>query len=184
MASTALAVSTPVGARYDRKFDGRAMAVLTDNQREFVHRMLKQGVNPRACAVAAAECGLAPNYGYELMRNENILAAMREEATKRLAGAALIGVNVMIEIAQDRTHKDCYKAAKDLAAINGFTAEQRIVVEHISEDSKAQIIQIREMAKQLGLDEKQLIGAAGINIDEIENAEFEEVAPEVDTSDW
>ncbi len=164
----ALAVSSPV----DRSHDGKAMAMLTDKQRLFVQAMVRQGVSPKAAATAAAEAGLQPTYGYELMRHEGILAALREEATKRLVGAALVGVNVML--------KDQYKAAKDLAAINGFTAEQRIMVTHVTEDTKGQMAQIREMADQLGLDPKQLIAAAGI----IEG-EFTEVKePEVDTSDW
>ncbi len=167
----------------DRSHDGKAMGGLSDRKRQFVIAMLKQGVNPKACAAAAAECGYHPKYGYELMRDDGILAAMREEATKRLAGAALVGVNVLLDIAQTPTHKDQFRAAKELAGINGFTAEQRIVVEHISEDSKAQIRQIREMAAQLGLDPKQLIASAGI-ID----AEFTEVEPvkplEVDDGDW
>jgi chemotaxis response regulator CheB len=82
----------------------------------------------------------------------------------------LVGVKVLIDIAHDKEHKDQFRAAKELAAINGFTAEQRIVVEHISPDSKGMIQEIRSMAAQLGLDPKQLISAAGI----IE-AEFTEV---------
>ena len=168
----------------DRSYDGKAMNALPRRQRQFVIAMMKQGVNPKACSRAAAECGYAPMYGYELMRNEGILAALREEATKKLAGAALVGVNVMLEIANSPGHKDQFRAAKELAGINGFTAEQRIVVEHITEDTKAQMQQIREMAVQLKLDPEQLIKAAGI-ID----AEFTEVIPaeepaEVDTSDW
>jgi hypothetical protein len=165
----------------DRTYDGKGMSALTLRNRRFVISMLEQGVNPKAATKAAVECGYLPTYGYELMRNPDIIQALREEATKRMAGAALVGVNVMLEIAQNPGHKDQYRAAKDLAAINGFTAEQRIVVEHIDADSKAQIRQIREMAVQLGMDPKQLIEAAGI-ID----AEFEDVTkvPQVDTSDW
>ena len=172
---------------YDRTYDGKGMSALTARNRMFVIAMLEQGVNPKAASTAAKSCGYLPTYGYELMRNPDIIQALREEATKRMAGAALVGVNVMLEIAQNPMHKDQYRAAKDLAAINGFTAEQRIVVEHIDADSKAQIRQIREMATQLGMDPKQLIEAAGI-ID----AEFEEVKPDignpisaqVDSSDW
>ncbi len=172
----------------DRSHDGKAMRMLTDGHRQFVIGMLQQGVNPKACAVVAAGLGHHPKYGYELMRHEGILAAMREEATKRLAGSALVGVNVLLAIAQNPQHKDQFRAAKELAGINGFTAEQRIVVEHISEDSKAQIRQIREMAAQLGMDAGQLIKAAGIV-----DAEFTEVIPaksaaiellEVDDADW
>lgn len=167
-----------------RHYDGRAMAALTDRRRDFVVAMLKQGVNPKAAGVAAAQCGYHANYGYELMRDEGILAALREESTKRLAGAALVGVNVMLEIANNPSHKDQYRAAKDLAAINGFTAEQRIVVEHISHDSKAQIEQIKDMATQLGLDPKQLIQSAGIVEAEYSEVEAAPSSGGVDDSDW
>lgn len=173
-------MGSEVAIVHDRKYDGKAMAGLSDGRRAFVIAMLEQGVNPKAAAKAAAACGYHPNYGYEMMRDESILAALREEATKRLAGAALVGVNVMLDIAQDPTHKDRFRAAKELAGINGFTAEQRIVVEHISEDSKHQMRQIAEMAGVLGLDPKQLIAASGIV-----DAEFTVIEePEVDSSDW
>jgi hypothetical protein len=177
----------------DRAYDSKAMSGLTQRNRLFVVKMLQQGVNPKAAPRAAVECGYKAEHGWKLMRNPDIIQALREEATKRLAGAALLGINVMLDIASTPGHKDQYKAAKDLAAINGFTAEQRIVVEHISEDSKAQLRQIRDMATQLGMDPKQLIEAAGI-ID----AEYEEVKEailrtandgagvevEIDDSDW
>lgn len=164
----------------DKTYDGKAMSALNQAQRAFVVAMLQQGVNPKAASKAAVVAGYASAYGYELMRNENILAALREEATKRLAGAALSGINIMLDIAHTPGHKDQFRAAKELAAINGFTAEQRIVVEHINEDTKAQIRQIKEMASQLGMDPRQLIEAAGIV-----DAEYTEVAAaEVDTSDW
>ncbi len=180
--TTALVSGPPI----DRSHDGKAMSSLTPKMREFVIGMLQEGTNPKAAQKVAAAVGFHSFYGYELMRNEKILAALREEATKRLAGAALVGVNVMLAIAQNPQHKDQFRAAKELAAINGFTAEQRIVVEHISQDSKDQIRQIKEMAAQLGLDPAQLIRGAGI----IE-AEFTEVKEEktpcqtdVDDSDW
>lgn len=178
--TNALTVATP----QDRSYDGKAMAALTDRQRQFVQSMVQQGVNPKAAAKAAAECGYAGAYGYELMRNDNILAALREESTKRLVGAALVGVNVLLDIAQSPTHKDQFRAAKELAGINGFTAEQRIVVEHITEDTKQQMRQIKDMAQQLGMDPKQLIAAAGIV-----DAEFTEVTANdsqlaVDDSEW
>ena len=163
--------------------DGRAMASLTPDRRDFVRKLLLMRPDKKAAQAAAAAAGFHPFYGYELMREEGIIAALREEATKRLAGAALLGVTVMMDIAQDPTHKDQYRAAKDLAAINGFTAEQKIVVEHLNADGKQLIGQIREMAEQLGMDPKQLIAAAGIV-----DAEFTEVEPappiQVDTDGW
>lgn len=149
------------------------MAQLSDAHRKFVLTMVEHGANPKAATLSAKLAGFHPVYGYELMRNETVLAALREEATKKLAGAALVGVNVLLEIAMDEEHKDRFRAADKLAAINGFTAEQRIVVEHITPDTKGQIQQIREMATQLGLDPKQLIAGAGIV-----DAEFTEVDPD------
>jgi phage terminase small subunit len=160
----------------DRKYDGRAMAQLSDQRRAFVIAMMEQGVNPKAAPDAAVACGYAEKYGYELMRDEAILTAIREEATKRLAGAALVGVNVLLEIALNGEHRDQFKAAKQLAAINGFTAEQRIVVEHITTDNKTMIIEIRNMAKELGMDPVALLRSIGV----AEDAEFIEV-PENDT---
>lgn len=165
----------------DRSSDGKAMACLSERERLFVIAMLQQGLNKKAAQIAASEAGYTnPVYGYELMRRDNILAAMREEATKRVAGAALLGISGMLEIAANPMHKDQYKACKDLAALNGFTAEQRIVVEHIDSDSKAMIQKIRSMADNLGVDAAQLIASAGIV-----DAEYTVVNdPEVDTSDW
>lgn len=178
--STALATIETVAASIA---DGRAMSALTADRRKFIRQMIMLGPNPKNCQVAAAKAGFHPVYGYELMREEGIIAALREEATKRLAGSALIGVSVMIDIATNPTHKDQYRAARDLAAINGFTAEQKIVVEHLNADGKQLIGQIREMAEQLGMDPRQLIAAAGIV--DAEYTEVEEIrVPEVDDSDW
>ena len=170
----------------DREHDGRAMSALTDRKRHFVLMMLQQGVNPKAALSAAKAAGFTAEYSYKLMRDPNILAALREEAGKRLTGAALMGVNVMLQIANDPTHKDQFRAAKELAAINGFTAEQKIVVEHINQDSKELLTRVRQMAVELGMDPRQLIASAGI-ID----AEYEVIqpalaapTPTVDDSDW
>jgi hypothetical protein len=165
-----LAITTP------RKYDGKAMSALTDGQRQFVINLVQMGARPRVAQRAAKEAGFHPNYGYELMRDEDVLAAIREEATKKLAGAALAGVNILLEIAHDKEHKDRFRAAKELAAINGFTAEQRIVVEHIDRDTKGQIRKIYEMAKQLGMDPVALIRGAGLGDGAIIEAEFTEVS--------
>lgn len=145
-----------------RKHDGKAMASLPEQQRAFVLRLMELGPTKKAAAKAAGDVGFHPVYGYELMRDERVLMAIREEATKCLAGAVLVGVKTMVEIAQDKDHKDRYKAAKDLAGLNGFTTEQRIVVEHIPSDSKEKIKQIRAMATEIGIDPQLLIAQSGI----------------------
>ena len=171
-------------APVDIASDGKAILALMPQQRRFVKALLSQGANKHAVRKAATEAGYNPGYGFELMRQDSIMAAIREEATKRLAGAALLGVTVMLDIAMDPTHKDQFRAAKELMGINGFTAEQRIVVEHISPQGREIIQQVRAMAEQLGLDPRLLIEQTGVIID----ADFEVMSPdaraEVDDSDW
>lgn len=161
--------------KYDRKHDGKALSSLPEQHRAFVLRLMELGPGKAAANRAAMDVGFCDKYGYELMRDERVLAAIREEATKEVVGATLIGVKRLIEIARDETHRDSYKAAKDLAGMNGFASEQRIVVEHINHDTKAQIAQIRAMAKELGLEPAQLIAAAGIKEQDVQDAEFEEI---------
>ena len=161
----------------DRKSDGIALAVLSNRHRDFVLRLIELCPSKKAAAKAAADVGYHSQHGYVLMRDERVLAAIREEAGKKLVGAMLIGVQVLIEIAKDKKHKDNYKAAKLLVGLNGFSPEQRIVVEHATHDTKKQIEEVRAMAKELGLDPDQLLGTVG----SIEDATFTEV-PENDTT--
>jgi hypothetical protein len=163
-------VGNDLTVKDDRSHDGKALASLSDQQRAFVLRLMELGPTKKAAAKAATDVGFSQWNGYKLMRDERILAAIHEESAKQLAGGVLIGVKRLIEIAQDKEHRDSYKAAKELAAMNGFSAEQRIVVEHVSTDTREQIRQIRAMAIELGLNPEQLIKSAGIV-----EAEFTEV---------
>lgn len=146
----------------DRSHDGKAMSLLSEQQRAFVLRMMELGPTKDVAAKAAEDVGFSKWNGYKLMRDDKIIRAIHEESAKQLAGAVVIGVKRLIEIAQDENHRDSYKAAKELAAMNGFSAEQRIVVEHVSTDTREQIRQIRAMAIELGLNPEQLIKSAGI----------------------
>ena len=160
----------------------RAMSALTSRQNKFVMALLQHGASTTAARKAAAMAGYEPEYGYQLMRDDRVLAAIREQATKTVAGAALTGVQVMIDIALDKEHKDRFRAAKELAALNGFTAEQKIVVEHVDRDTREKVQEVRRLAEQLGLDPRLLIERAGVVVD----ADFEIVEPvaAVDDSDW
>lgn len=155
----------------DRRHDGKALASLPVQHRGFVLRLMELGPTKKAAAKAAKDAGFAPNYGYELMRDERVLAAIREEATKELAGGVLIGVKRLIDIARDAEHKDSFKAAKELAGMNGFTTEQKITVEHITSDSKELMRQILSMSNELDVDLRPLIEKFGIA-----DGEFTEVS--------
>lgn len=157
----------------DRTHDGKYMARLSNEHREFVLKLVELGPSKKAAAKAAEAVGFTNWNGYKLIRDQRILDAIHEEAGKQLVSGALIGVRRLIEIAQDKKHKDSYKASKDLAAINGFNPEQRIVVEHVTQDSKEIVKELRAMGKELDVDVSGVIKAFGIV-----EGEFTEVTDE------
>jgi len=161
----------------DRQNDGKAMSALSDKHRQFVIELMELGPTKKAAAEAAERAGFSSLHGYKLMRDQRILEAIREESGKQLAGGVVIGVKTLIEIAQDENHKDRYKAAKELAGINGFSAEQKITVEHVTRDTSTMIVEIRNMARELGMDPVAVLKSIGIEDAEFSEVENEEAAP-------
>ena len=166
-------------------YPGSAMAALAPQEAAFVEAMIAGGAGPSCVEKAAAAAGYSPGsgYGWKLMRKSKILAALREEAAKGLLGGALLGQKVLFEIATDQTHKDRFRAARELLAHSGFTItqEQKITVEHVNSETRELIKEISDFAKATGLDAKQLLGSIGISREEPVDAEFAEVGPE---GDW
>ncbi len=92
----------------------------------------------------------------------------------RRRSGALLGASVLVEIAKDQLHKDRFKAAKELLGHNGFNiiSEHKVTVEHVPDD-KERIAGIIDMAKRLGVDPREFLGAYGVTVD----AEFKVVTP-------
>lgn len=159
------------------------MSALTDLQRQFVAAMMLLGPTlTRARAAAAAMGAKFPDQtAHTMMRNPRVLAALKEEAGKRLIGAALVGVDVMTKIATSDDHKDQFKAAKFLAEINGFTVEQKITVEHVNADQREIVQRIIDNARIAGQDPTPLLAQIGIT-----DAEFTVVssADVAEKEDW
>lgn len=154
---------------------GPAMAALpTEGQRRFVRAMCETGGTNHAKAARMA--GYTGNdncirvTAHRLAHDPLVLAALKEEADKRIRSGALLGASVLIEIAGDTMHRNRFHAAKELLDRAGLqvVTEHKVTV-HNSSDEKAMIDRIAGMAAQLGLDPKKLIGGY------IE-AEFTEVA--------
>lgn len=157
------------------------MAQLEPQQQNFVETLIEYGAGPKKVEPAAVAAGYAPKYGWQLMKKPHVLAAIREEAAKGLLSGALLGMQVLMEIASDTTHKDRLKAAKELLAHSGFVAEQKIIVENKTDGEARQLItEIREFCRVTGLDATQLLGSIGVRpalpapVEAID-AEFEEV---------
>ncbi len=96
---------------------------LTERQSAFVIAYAEGGGGPGAAATAAQAAGYAPSSraaarvrGHELLRNPKVLAALRDELTRRLNAAATLGVQVLVDLAADKNTPASTRlaAAKDL----------------------------------------------------------------------
>ncbi len=142
---------------------GPAMAELPPRQQAWVRRMVETGgTNGLACAMDVGYTGNRKTLSvtaHRLAHDMKILAALKEEADKRIRSGALIGASVLIEIAGDTMHKDRFRAATELLNRAGLqvVTEHKVTVTN-SGDEKAMIERIASMASQLGLDSKKLLG--------------------------
>lgn len=94
---------------------------LTEKQSAFVSAFLESGGGPGAAADAAQAAGYASTSraaarvrGSELLRNEQVLSAIRDGLTRKLNAAASLGVSVLIDLAQTGPPSVRLQAAKEL----------------------------------------------------------------------
>lgn len=170
-----MATTLPVPA--DTENFGPKMQALTDLQRRFVlaHVLGAGTQSGEQCAVAAGYSVASARFtAAHLMRNIRVQEAIHEEALSRLQSASLIGINVLIDIAQNYSHKDQLKAARILLEANRVIRRQDQVIEikHTVSDQE-QIVAITALANRLGLDPARLIGQGAVT-----DAEFEVIEPE------
>ena len=136
---------------------------------------------PKALAKAAGYQGddncLAVT-GHRVSHDKKVLAAMDEEASKRLRYGGAIGVAAVVKIALNEAHKDHLKAALALMDRTGRHAmtEHKVIVDDKRPETKAELIAaIKRVAGEAGLDDgavQKLIGTAAGNV---VDAEFEEI---------
>lgn len=159
------------------------MTALEPQQRAWVLAYLETGC--RSATEAARLAGYAPGgapqsvrmAGHRLKNDEKVLAAIKELAEKRVKSGAYLAMSVLREIAEDPTHKDRFKAAVEMLNRAGMIVVQKQEVEHKHlMDAREVAAGIRQFAKELGLDETKLLGAAGYT-----DVDFEVVSPISDT---
>lgn len=161
---------------------GPAMQACTPRQRAFVEAYCD---HPGASATRLAEhAGFATNSqtslrvtAHRLMHSETVIAAINEEASKRLRGAGLLGVSIMMEIATNRTHKDQLKAATALADRTGFhaTSEHKVTVDDKRPQTKREMVAaIVALGREQGMSDDEIKKWTG---GEIVDADFTEVLP-------
>ena len=85
----------------------------------FVQKLAESGSIADACRTS----GVAQSYGYELVRDPRVQAALALEVRRKLAVGGALGVKVLLELAEkatsERVRADCAKALLDRA---GFVA--------------------------------------------------------------
>ena len=162
---------------------GPAMRKLNERQQAFVIAMLDFGGINNTEAARAAGYGDGPNVkatACRLAHDENILAAIDEEANKRLNSSKIMCTNMLLEIAANTPEvKDRLKAIEMVMNRTGMhaTSEHKVAVTHKDETTDEQVKRLTSMAKVLGIDPQKLLGTLTID------AEFVEVAPEDELSD-
>jgi len=167
--STENAISIPLPADDDL---GPAMRRLTDMQKKYVIAYL---MNPtlHGHTQAAIIAGYGKNrhdtakhMAWLLSHNEKVQAAMREEADRRIRTGAIIASSRLLDIVEDKTHKDNFKAVVEVLNRAGLIVEtqHRVVVER-DDDMMSVIERVKKQAVALGLDPAMLLKKVGLTID-------------------
>lgn len=143
------------------------MLACSPMQRKFVLALLMQGTR-RSNRAAAIEAGYsnvkdgAKVRGFHLARNERVVAALQEEARRRMDGSSIVAADVLIAIMSDpdQPAKERRSAAVALLDRTGFGAQQNINVNKTLTDRTgvAMAAKIAEFAMRLGMDPGVLLG--------------------------
>ena len=156
-----------------------AMSELTELQRRYVLAMASDPLaNP---VVWARLAGYADNgksgirvTAHHLSHDPKVRAALYECARSTLESIGpMLGIAVMLKIARDPEHRDQLKAAAMLANRTGFHElhEQLVHVQHTDRTGAAMIARITELAGELGLDARKLLGVNAPQMKVIEHKE-------------
>lgn len=97
---------------------------------------------------------------HRLFHDDGVLAAIRECADKEVRSSAMLGIATIKKIVRNDMHRDQFKAAAWLAALNDFAPAQNIKVDHTHRDESGQAIlgQIKALAEKLGVPLPVLLG--------------------------
>lgn len=165
---------------------GPAMQALNPRQREFVGHMLDLGSDIGAQSRAAVLAGYSTESAnslrvtaHRLAHDKKVLAAIKEEAERRMQSGAIMAASVIMEIAATPNHKDQLKAAERLLGQSGLAVATRHEID-IKDERGTQDLLARAavLAKSLGMDPIKLLGRFQEQLPAPIDAEFEEVSEE------
>ncbi len=167
----------------DRSDDGPALKQLTEKQRTYLLALLDNGGNQTAAALVmnpALSQGSARAIGSTMAHNPKLIAAMKEEADRRVRIGAPLAIDVMLEIMNTPGHKDRFKAAVEVANRSGLLVihQSEVLHTHAGQSTPEMLKRIELLARQLGVDPVKLLGSVGVKAlpaPKVVDAEFVEV---------
>ena len=118
--------------------------------------------------------GAAKTAAWRLLHDPKIQEAIKELAQDKFRIGTFKATAVMLEIMNDPTHKDRFRAAERILAQNGMGVAVEVNHNHkVNLDEKGMIEKIARLAKDQGLDPRKLLGTVGVDY---VDAEFEVVS--------
>lgn len=164
---------------------GPAMRALNDAQRLFVHTLAENGDNNYSRAAREAFPNMndasGRSYGSKLARHPKVLAAIHEEAKKRMGAAALMVASRAAALANNPLARDHLKALTFIADRIGMAPEKKLTIDAGAQVSEKELIaKAMALCSELGIDPEKLIGAALARKALVVDASFTEVAPAVE----
>lgn len=147
---------------------GPAMSLLNERQRILIKTLIDYPGMSNVDAArhagyggekAAANPDVMKQCAFQALSTEKMIAALQEEVSRRYRSrGAIVGLNVMLEIAADPAHKDRLRAADMLASRAGFHSVQEHRVTHTDQTGEEMVEKIRRLAVVLGVDPARLLG--------------------------
>jgi hypothetical protein len=144
------------------------MQAINEQQREFVLALMRQGLtlDYTAAARSAGYCAENPETAnraaYRLAHDEKVLAAIHEEAYRRLQAGTLAAVELLTGFIGDAEVDSAVrlKAATALMDRAGLHAksEHLVAVSH-TDDRQSKLLRLAELARAAGQDPKLVLGS-------------------------
>ncbi len=152
---------------------GPAMMALDERRRRFVLAVLDQR-RPnagRAAKTAGFQRSTPLGFrvaGHRLMHDDRVIAALHEQASRRLQSAAYLAADVLVNIAGNPKEATKERRAAAVALLDrvGFAAEQNINVNKTVTDrtGAAMVERIEKLARALGVDPAALLGVNAVPV--------------------
>jgi phage terminase small subunit len=160
---------------------GPAMLALSERRRAFVIKYLEMGVKANATEAARlagyVDDPTAKVSAHRLLHDERVIAAIQEEARKRLQAGTLVATAYVLEVITDEKAdpKDRLKASLALMDRGGLPGQSEHQVTVTRKVDRAEVIaDIRRVCASFGMDPAIALGRLGhavVDVDPVEHRE-------------